>query len=39
LIALFTIKQLVNRWKHGFEGPEDMDNVVVEAALTVGASK
>jgi len=39
LIALFTIEQLVNGWKHGFEGPEDMDNVVVEAALSVGASK
>lgn len=39
LIALFTIKQLVNGWKHGFEGPEDVDYVVVEAALTVGASK
>jgi TRAP-type C4-dicarboxylate transport system permease small subunit len=39
LIALFTIEQLVNGWQHGFEGPEDMDNVVVEAALSVGASK
>jgi TRAP-type C4-dicarboxylate transport system permease small subunit len=25
LIALFTIEQLVNGWKHGFEGPEDRD--------------
>ena len=39
LIALFTVEQLVNGWQHGFEGPEDMDNVVVEAALSVGASK
>ena len=39
LIALFTIEQLVNGWQHGFEGPEDMDNVVAEAALSVGASK
>lgn len=39
LIALFTIEQLVNGWQHGFEGPEDMDNVVVETALSVGASK
>ena len=30
LITLFTIEQLVNGWKHGFEGPEDMDNVVVD---------
>lgn len=27
LIALFTIEQLVNGWKHGFEGPEDQDNI------------
>jgi TRAP-type C4-dicarboxylate transport system permease small subunit len=27
LIALFTIEQLVNGWKHGFEGPEDRDEV------------
>lgn len=39
LIALFTIEQLVNGWQHGFEGPEDMDNVVAEAALSVGAAK
>ena len=31
LITLFTIEQLVNGWKHGFEGPEDMDNVVVDS--------
>jgi TRAP-type C4-dicarboxylate transport system permease small subunit len=27
LIGLFTIEQLVNGWKHGFEGPEDRDDV------------
>ena len=27
LIALFTIEQLVNGWQHGFEGPEDQDNI------------
>ena len=33
LIALFSIEQLVNGWKHGFEGPEDADDVpVVELA-------
>ena len=26
LIALFAIEQLVNGWKHGFEGPEDRDD-------------
>jgi TRAP-type C4-dicarboxylate transport system permease small subunit len=26
LIALFSIEQLVNGWKHGFEGPEDRDD-------------
>ncbi len=26
LIALFTIEQLVNGWKNGFEGPEDRDD-------------
>ena len=26
LVALFTIEQLVNGWKHGFEGPEDRDD-------------
>ena len=26
LIALFTIEQLVNGWKHGFAGPEDKDD-------------
>jgi TRAP-type C4-dicarboxylate transport system permease small subunit len=25
LVALFTIEQLINGWKHGFEGPEDRD--------------
>ena len=27
LIMLFTIEQLINGWKHGFEGPEDLDNL------------
>jgi TRAP-type transport system small permease protein len=27
LIALFTIEQLVNGWRNGFEGPEDRDEV------------
>ncbi len=27
LIMLFTIEQLVNGWKHGFEGPEDRDDL------------
>ena len=26
LIALFCIEQLVNGWRHGFEGPEDKDD-------------
>jgi TRAP-type C4-dicarboxylate transport system permease small subunit len=25
LVALFTIEQMVNGWRHGFEGPEDAD--------------
>jgi len=33
LIALFSIEQMVNGWRHGFEGPEDKDDVpVVELA-------
>ena len=28
LIALFSIEQLVNGWRHGFEGPEDHDDAV-----------
>ena len=32
LVALFTIEQLVNGWQHGFEGPEDQENVIVELA-------
>jgi len=28
LIVLFVIEQLVNGWKHGFEGPEDSEDVV-----------
>ncbi|MEQ1807345.1 MAG: TRAP transporter small permease [Burkholderiaceae bacterium] len=27
LVVLFTIEQLINGWKNGFEGPEDQDNV------------
>jgi len=27
LIALFAVEQLVNGWRHGFEGPEDRDDV------------
>jgi TRAP-type transport system small permease protein len=37
LIFLFTLEQLVNGWKHGFEGPEDMENVVEEASLPAAA--
>ena len=32
LIFLFTIEQLVNGWKHGFEGPEDQDDIRREVA-------
>ena len=33
LIFLFTLEQLINGWQHGFEGPEDADDVpVVELA-------
>jgi TRAP-type transport system small permease protein len=32
LVALFTIEQLVNGWKNGFEGPEDQENFVAELA-------
>ena len=32
LVALFTIEQLVNGWRHGFEGPEDRDFDVVKPA-------
>jgi TRAP-type C4-dicarboxylate transport system permease small subunit len=28
LIVLFMIEQLVNGWKHGFEGPEDREDIV-----------
>ncbi len=27
LVVLFTLEQLINGWKNGFEGPEDDDNV------------
>jgi TRAP-type C4-dicarboxylate transport system permease small subunit len=26
LIVLFSIEQLINGWRHGFEGPEDVDD-------------
>jgi TRAP-type C4-dicarboxylate transport system permease small subunit len=26
LVALFSVEQLINGWKHGFEGPEDRDD-------------
>ena len=29
LIGLFTIEQLVNGWRNGFEGPEDRENIAV----------
>ena len=29
LIGLFTIEQLVNGWRNGFEGPEDRENMAV----------
>jgi TRAP-type C4-dicarboxylate transport system permease small subunit len=32
LIVLFTIEQLVNGWKNGFEGPEDEEDVVEHLA-------
>ena len=28
LVALFCVEQLVNGWKHGFEGPEDTEDIV-----------
>ena len=30
LIFLFTLEQLINGWKNGFEGPEDKEDNVVE---------
>jgi TRAP-type transport system small permease protein len=35
LIALFTIEQIVNGWKHGFEGPEDGENLAQIAGTLV----
>jgi len=26
LISLFCIEQIINGWRHGFEGPEDKDD-------------
>ena len=37
LIALFTVEQLVNGWRHGFEGPEDRENMPWRARSTVSA--
>jgi TRAP-type C4-dicarboxylate transport system permease small subunit len=34
LVALFSVEQLVNGWKHGFAGPEDSDDTR-EAVLAV----
>jgi hypothetical protein len=33
-VALFSVEQLVNGWKHGFAGPEDSDDTR-EAVLAV----
>jgi TRAP-type C4-dicarboxylate transport system permease small subunit len=30
MIGLFTLEQLINGLKNGFEGPEDLENVVTE---------
>jgi len=30
LIFLFTLEQLINGWKNGFEGPEDQEDSIVE---------
>ena len=38
LVALFTIEQLVNGWRHGFEGPEDRD-YGIEAAQRIEAAE
>src|ERR1700694_1812306 len=40
LILLFTIEQLVNGWQHGFEGPEDRDDLppVAVEGIVEGAS-
>ena len=32
LIALFTVEQMVNGWRNGFEGPEDGDNLPADLA-------
>ena len=32
LIGLFTIEQIVNGWRNGFEGPEDRDNLPADLA-------
>ncbi len=37
LILLFTVEQLANGWKNGFEGPEDMDNREAEPVIAAPA--
>jgi len=32
LVALFTLEELINGWRHGFEGPD-----VVEAEMAAGS--
>ncbi len=40
LIGLFTLEQLVNGWRHGFEGPEDQENLPqLEALAPAGAPR
>ena len=34
LILLFTVEQLVNGWKNGFEGPEDKENVIEDLSAS-----
>ena len=38
LIALFSIEQLINGWKHGFAGPEDKDDTREAVACAPQAS-
>jgi len=37
LITLFTLEQLVNGWGHGFEGPEDQENLPAAAQVAAAA--
>ena len=39
LILLFTVEQLVNGWKNGFEGPEDVENVAVDSPPEASGAK